>query len=118
MAIDISRAHFEVLVDRAVASIPTDLAKHISNVAVLVEDESPTGGPTLLGLYQGIPLTVRGSTSYAGVMPDRITIYQGPITRRCNNLDDVIEQVRITVVHELAHHFGIDDDRLEELGYG
>jgi len=116
--IDIDRDHFELLVEHALRLIPDALASKISNVAMLIEDESPTGGPTLLGLYQGIPLTERGATSYGGVMPDSITIYRLPILAICNSYEEVIEQVRITVTHEVGHYFGIDEERLHELGYG
>jgi predicted Zn-dependent protease with MMP-like domain len=84
------------------------------NVAVTVEDYG--GSPNLLGLYQGVPLTAR-TTQYSGVLPDRITIFRLPICRRARDLDDVVHQVRVTVVHEIAHHFGIDDDRLRDLGW-
>ena len=104
--------------EHALRLIPDALASKISNVAMLIEDESPTGGPTLLGLYQGIPLTERGATSYGGVMPDSITIYRLPILAICNSYEEVIEQVRITVTHEVGHYFGIDEERLHELGYG
>ena len=86
----------------------------MNNVSIAVEDTGAS--PNLLGLYPGIPLT-RRTTSYAGVMPDRITIYRLPICRRCRTLDEVIRQVQITVVHEVAHHFGIGDARLHELGW-
>lgn len=116
--IDIDPIFFERLVTLALDTIPAELAEKIENVVVVVEDESPKPGPTLLGLYQGIPLTSRVPGSYAGVLPDRITIYRKPILRICNTPDEVVEQVRITVVHEVGHYFGIDDDRLHELGYG
>lgn len=116
--IDIDRDHFELLVERALELIPPALSDKISNVAMLIEDESPVGSPTLLGLYQGIPLTERGSTSYSGVMPDSITIYRRPILAICDSYEEVIEQVRVTVVHEVGHYFGIGEERLHELGYG
>lgn len=105
---------FGELVEMALDSIPPELRKRMRNVAIAVEDEGAS--PNLLGLYQGIPLTSR-TTSYGGVMPDRITIYRFPILRRCRTIDDVVHQVRVTVVHEVAHHFGIDDKRLHELGW-
>ena len=77
----------------------------------------PPGSPSLLGLYEGTPLTERGQW-YSGVLPDRITIYRLPILRMCADDQDVVDEVRITVIHEVAHHFGIDDDRLHELGWG
>jgi predicted Zn-dependent protease with MMP-like domain len=108
---------FEELVGEALDSIPDSLAKAMDNVVVLVEPEPPAGMPGLLGLYEGTPLTSRGRW-YAGVLPDRITIYSGPITRGWLTREQIVEQVRITVVHEVAHHFGIDDDELRRLGYG
>jgi predicted Zn-dependent protease with MMP-like domain len=105
---------FEVLIDDAVASLPDDLRSFMSNVAIVVEDEPPAGLP-LLGLYQGIPLTKR-TTDYAGVPPDRITIYRGPLERLTGGDPDRLrEQVRRVVLHEIAHHFGISDERLREL---
>jgi len=115
--IQMGREHFEELVSDALDQIPPELAELIDNVVVLVEDEAPQEDPTLLGLYDGTPLTER-DTAYAGVVPDRITIYRSPILAICDSDDEVVEEVRITVVHEVAHHFGIDDDRLHELGYG
>jgi predicted Zn-dependent protease with MMP-like domain len=89
----------------------------LRNVVILVEDESPADGPQLLGLYEGYALTDRG-WNYAGVLPDRITIYRNPILHICDTPEDVVEEVAVTVVHEIAHHFGIDDHRLHELGWG
>ena len=118
MAVEVDRGVFEFLVDRAIASIPAELKAEIENVAILVVDDPPNGSPNLLGLYHGIPLTRRGPGSYAGVMPDTITIYRNPTLRSCNSLDEVTTQVRVTVVHEVGHYFGLDDDRLHELGWG
>jgi predicted Zn-dependent protease with MMP-like domain len=83
---------------------------------VLVEDDAPAEDPELLGLYDGVPLTERDST-YTMSVPDRITIFRRPTLAICDSEDDVVSEVRITVVHEIAHHFGIDDDRLHELGW-
>jgi predicted Zn-dependent protease with MMP-like domain len=115
--LDVTREEFEGLVADALDGIPAELTAAMSNVAVLVEDDPPAGDPFLLGLYVGTPLTERGSW-YAGVLPDHITIYRRPILAVCRSPQEVVEQVRITVVHEIAHHFGIDDERLHELGYG
>jgi len=110
-------ARFDELVDRALDGVPDELARLVRNVVVLVEDEPPEGEPEdLLGLYDGVALTERDS-SYTMVAPDRIFIYRGPLTRMCESEEEVVEEVRITVVHEIAHHFGIDDDRLHDLGY-
>jgi predicted Zn-dependent protease with MMP-like domain len=103
---------FEELVEQAIESLPDDLRKFMSNVGIVVEDEPPAGLP-LLGLYQGVPLTVRTS-SYAAVPPDKITIYRGPLERLYAG-DELVRQVRRVVLHEIAHHFGISDERLVEL---
>ena len=114
---EMSRANFEALVSQALDEIPEELAAFIENVAVFVEDDPPPGDPELLGIYEGIPLTERGHY-YGGVLPDRITIYRNPTLAICETFDDVVDEVNITVVHEIAHHFGIDDARLHQLGYG
>jgi len=112
--IEVTPARFEELVADALDSIPPALGKMMDNVWVQVEDQRR---PNLLGLYEGVPLT-RRDAGYAGmVMPDRITIYRRPICSICATEDQVVAQVRTTVVHEVAHHFGIDDDRLSELGW-
>ena len=107
---------FDELVALALDEIPPELTAVMDNVVVLVEDEPPADDPDLLGLYDGIALTERDS-SYTMVTPDRIFIYRGPLTRMCESEEEVVEEVRITVVHEIAHHFGIDDDRLHDLGW-
>ncbi|WP_422774544.1 metallopeptidase family protein [Plantactinospora sp. WMMC1484] len=112
-----SRERFEELVAEALDEVPEELLNLMSNVVILVEDESPEDGPELLGLYEGHALTSRG-WDYAGVLPDRILIYRRPILRICDTEDDVVEEIAVTVVHEIAHHFGIDDDRLHDLGWG
>lgn len=114
--LDVTVDEFEVLVEEALATIPRPLKRAMRNVAIFVEDESPRGGPILLGLYEGVPLTARGEW-YAGVQPDRITIFRLPILRICRTREDVVTEVTKTVVHEVGHHFGIDDERLHELGY-
>jgi predicted Zn-dependent protease with MMP-like domain len=115
--IEMSRAQFEDLVRQALDEIPAELARLVDNCVVLVEDSPPAGDPHLLGLYAGTPLTSRGS-GYTMVSPDRITIFRDPTLSMCDTEADVVEQVHITVVHEIAHHFGIDDQRLHDLGYG
>jgi predicted Zn-dependent protease with MMP-like domain len=112
-----TREEFEELVAEALDRIPPELTRLMDNVAVFVEDEPPAGTPDLLGLYEGTPLTERGEW-YAGVLPDRITIYRGPTLRGCATREGVIQETEVTVVHEIAHHFGIDDERLLALGYG
>lgn len=116
MPVGMTPQRFEELVSDALDLIPPDLAQAIDNVVVLVEDRHPEE-PDLLGLYQGIALTER-DTTYAGALPDTITIYRESLLEMCDSEEDVVEEVAITVIHELAHHFGIDDDRLHELGWG
>jgi predicted Zn-dependent protease with MMP-like domain len=115
-----AREVFERLVAEALDSLPPEIAEAMENVEVVIEEEPPPEfvgrGHTLLGLYHGIPLTRRGY--YTNVMPDKISIYRGPITRLARTPSAVKEQVRRTVLHEVAHHFGIDDERLHELGWG
>jgi predicted Zn-dependent protease with MMP-like domain len=105
---------FEQMVAKALDSLPGEFADRMKNVAVLVEHGPGPRG--LLGLYQGVPLTSRG-LSYAGVLPDRITIYQQAICAICSTEAEVVEQVRRTVIHEVGHYFGISDKRLRELGW-
>jgi predicted Zn-dependent protease with MMP-like domain len=115
--IDMEPERFDALVDRALDGIPEELAKLVQNVVVLVEDEPPEGEPDdLLGLYDGVALTDRDST-VTMELPDRIFIFRGPLLDFCDTEKQLVEEVRITVVHEIAHHFGIDDHRLHELGY-
>ncbi|MFN8183080.1 MAG: metallopeptidase family protein [Candidatus Nanopelagicales bacterium] len=115
--VEVSPQRFEQLVAAAVDAIPDELARYIDNVAIVIEDEAPAGDPHLLGLYEGIPLTARGSW-YVAALPDRIRIFRLPILRMCHTQADVVREVHITVVHEIAHHFGIDDDTLHALGVG
>ena len=112
--IDVDPGRFEDMVITALDGLPVELGRLMRNVAVTVE-HGP-GPPGLLGLYQGIPLTSRRS-DYAGVPPDRITIYRREICAICQTEHEVADQVRRTVIHEIAHHFGIDDHRLSELGW-
>ena len=114
--VEVSRRRFEELVGDALDEVPEQLTRLMDNVVVLVEEQDPDD-PHLLGLYEGYALTSRG-WDYSGVLPDRITIYRNPTLRICDSEDDVIDEVATTVVHEIAHHFGIDDDRLHQLGWG
>lgn len=109
-----ARARFTDLVERAIADLPEQFRSRLSNVQIVIED---TGSPDLLGLYHGIPQTARGPSSYAGVLPDVITIYREPIEARARSAEELERQVRITVWHEIGHHFGISDERLRELGW-
>lgn len=116
MPVRMAPERFEELVSDALDRIPPKLAAAADNVVVLVEDRHPED-PELLGLYEGIALTERDST-YAGALPDTITIYRESLLEVCESEDEVIEEVAVTVIHEMAHHFGIDDERLHELGWG
>lgn len=116
--IDVPLERFEELVADALDEIPESLARFVDNVVVVVEEGHPGG--TLLGRYDGVPLTERDGWYGTGdlVMPDRVTIFRRPICAMADTEAEVVRQVGITVVHELAHHFGIDDPRLDELGWG
>jgi len=116
MPVSMSELRFEQLVDRALELIPAELASLVQNCVLVIEPRAPGPNDDLLGVYDGIPLSERDSW-YAGVLPDRIVIYRDAILDLCVNDAEVVEQVRITVWHEVAHYFGIDDDRLDELGY-
>ena len=122
MPVQLDEAAFEELVANALDAIPEALGQEMENVAVTVADwptgEQLGGRPgTLLGLYEGVSLTRRSPRSYSGATPDRITIFRGPITRLARDQADLVRIVKKTVIHEVAHHFGISDARLEELGW-
>jgi predicted Zn-dependent protease with MMP-like domain len=112
--VEVTADEFERLVGDAIDSLPAALGTAMENVAVFVEHNAPAG--RLLGLYEGVPLTQRG-TSYSASLPDRITIFRNSICAISSSEADVVERVRRTVIHEIAHHFGIGDDRLDELGW-
>jgi predicted Zn-dependent protease with MMP-like domain len=112
--IEVDPEAFEAMVNEALDGLPAELGELMSNVAVTVEHGAGPAG--LLGLYRGVPLT-RRTTTYAGVLPDRITIYQRAICAICSTDQEVVEQVRRTVIHEVGHHFGIGDARLRQLGW-
>jgi len=116
MPVQMSRKQFDELVSDALDLIPRKLAAALDNVVVLVEDRDDEE-PDLLGVYEGVALTDRDS-SYGGALPDTITIFREPLLEACSSEDEVVKEVAITVIHEIAHHFGIDDDRLHELGWG
>lgn len=122
----LSETEFEELVVAALDTLPEDLLEMMDNIDVTIE-RSPSRqqmrrvgirSGTLLGLYEGIPLTARSSSSYSLVVPDKITIFQRPIEAFCSTHDEIVAQVRKTVIHEVAHHFGIGEERLRELGWG
>ena len=112
--VEVEPLRFEAMVTEALDGLPPELGRLMSNVAVTVDHDG--GPPGLLGLYQGIPLTSR-TTTYSGVLPDRITIYRRAICAVCRDEPEVVEEVRRTVVHEVGHHFGLTDERLHELGW-
>ncbi|AGM26750.1 metallopeptidase family protein [Mycobacteroides abscessus] len=116
MPVQMGEQRFEELVSDALDAIPPQLAAAIDNVVVLVQDHHPED-PELLGLYEGVALTERDSF-YAGALPDTITIYREPLLEMCSSEQEVVDEVTITVIHEIAHHFGIDDERLHQLGWG
>jgi len=116
MPVEMDRPSFEELVNSSLDGIPDELARLIHNVVVLVEDDPPPGDPDLLGLYDGVALTERYG-DYGMELPDRIFIFRNPLLAMCDSEEELVDEVRITVVHEVAHHFGIDDDRLHDLGY-
>lgn len=114
----LSDEQFEDAVGEALDTIPARLAAAMNNVVVLIEAEPPPDDPGLLGLYDGVPLTERDAWWEAGALPDRITIFQGPLERLCTTPAQLREEIAVTVVHEIAHHFGIGDDHLHTLGWG
>jgi predicted Zn-dependent protease with MMP-like domain len=114
--VEVSDDRFAELVEDAFKSVPPELSALLDNVALFIEDDPPADDPGLLGYYDGVALTER-DTSYGGELPDRIVVFRNPTLAICDTEADVIDEVRITVVHEIAHHFGIDDARLHELGY-
>jgi predicted Zn-dependent protease with MMP-like domain len=116
--IAMTRVEFEEAVAEGLDGVPAELMAMLRNVVVLVEDDPPDGEPDILGLYEGTPLTERGEWYAAGSLPDRITIFRNPTLAACDSREEVVEEVAVTVVHEIAHHFGIDDERLHELGWG
>ncbi|MGW5752100.1 metallopeptidase family protein [Nocardia rhamnosiphila] len=116
MPVRMSEARFEELVGDALDQIPAELTRAIDNVVILIEPRNPDD-PHLLGLYHGIALTERDS-HYGGSLPDTVTIYRDALLNVCADEAEVIEEVRITVIHEIAHYFGIDEDRLHQLGWG
>jgi len=112
----VSDERFDQLVEEAITSLPDNFATAMENVAIVVDSTSPAS--SLAGLYEGVPLTHRDSYSYSGFLPDKITIFKNTICSYCHTADQVRNEVRIVVLHEIGHYFGIDDDRLEELGWG
>ncbi|MDR0488891.1 MAG: metallopeptidase family protein [Propionibacteriaceae bacterium] len=117
MAVEISDADFDEVVSQALDQIPAHFMDVLDNVVVLVEDEPDGPEKDLLGLYEGVPLSERDS-QYGAVLPDHIFIYRGPLKRMCSSTEELVDEIGITVVHEIAHFFGIEDDHLHETGWG
>ena len=116
MPVTMSDERFEQLVDRALDKIPPELAALVHNCVLVIEARAAAPDGDLLGYYDGIPLSERDS-QYGGVLPDRIVIFRDAILELCESEMEVVDEVRITVWHEVAHYFGIDDERLHDLGY-
>jgi len=119
LAREVTPEEFEELVADGLDLVPEELMRQVDNVVFLVEEEPrpDQGGGDLLGIYEGTPLTERDGWWAAGSLPDAITIFRGPTLRHCEFADEVAEEVAITVIHEIAHHFGIDDEELHDLGW-
>jgi len=118
VSIEMEPERFDALVDEALDSIPDELAAQVRNLVVLVEEWPPPEEPRdTLGLYDGVALTER-SDLWGGALPDRVFVFRQPLLAMCDSEEQLVDEVRITVVHEIAHHFGISDGRLHELGWG
>lgn len=117
MALDVSREDFEVLVGEELDTLPDDVVEGLVNVAILIQDRPDDGSLDLLGLYDGISLTRRSQYGF-GELPDRILIFREPLLMICSTFEELREQVHVTLVHEIAHFYGIDDAKLDELGWG
>ena len=116
MPLEIAPVEFDRLVEEALDSLPSEIAARVHNVVLLIEDDAPPEDPDLLGIYDGVALTERAA-NHAGDLPDRILLFRNNLLAMCETPEQLADEVRITVVHEIAHHFGIDDTRLDELGY-
>lgn len=114
---EVSPDTFHSLVEQAFEELPDELVDGIDNLIIVVEDE-PEDGSETLGYYDGIALTDRDTNYATGFLPDRIVVFRGPLTRMCDDMDTLVDEIRITLVHELAHFHGIEEDRLHELGWG
>lgn len=118
MPVELTRAEFEVAVSDALDAVPASLMDLLDNVVFLVADEPSRDDPDLLGIYEGVPQTERDAGWSSGALPDRITLFQGPLQRMCVDRAELEDEIAVTVVHEIAHHFGIEEDRLHALGWG
>ncbi|KRF35003.1 metallopeptidase family protein [Nocardioides sp. Soil805] len=117
MPVQIASDDFDRLVESALDDLPDEIASLVSNVVVQVEADAPADDPDLLGIYEGVALTERAA-NHSGMLPDRILVFRGPLTEMCESIEELRDEVRITVVHEVAHHFGIGEERLHALGLG
>ncbi len=117
MSVEISDEAFDQAVSDALDRLPEEFLDRLDNVVVMVEDDPPADEPDLLGVYEGIPLTERGF-DYDFVLPDRIVLFRNPLKAMTTTTDELVEEIAVTVVHEIGHFFGIDDDHLDELGWG
>ncbi|WP_040385559.1 metallopeptidase family protein [Demetria terragena] len=114
-----SREEFENAAGEALDLVPSEFMNRLTNIAIVVEDEpGPDQPANLLGLYEGVPLPERTSDWGHPTFPDRITLFQAPLQRICRDVEELREQIAVTLIHEIGHYFGIDDDRLHELGWG
>jgi len=117
MAVTLSNAAFDRAVNDAIDQVPEQFLALLDNVVILVEDDPPEDDPDMLGVYDGVPLTERGD-NYGFVAPDRIVLYRNPLKEMCDTVDELVDEIAVTVVHEIGHFFGIDDDELDEMGWG
>ena len=117
MPVTISDADFDRAVNDGIDQVPDSFIELLDNVVILVEDDPPDDEPDLLGVYDGVPLTERGD-NYGFVAPDRIILYRNPLKEMCDTVDELVDEIAVTVVHEIGHFFGIDDDQLDEMGWG
>ena len=115
---EVSDELFDSLVDQAVEDLPPGVVDHMDNVALFVEPEPPADTPGLLGIYDGIPLTERGGGSFSFVPPDTITLFKNPLIAFAEDVEHLADEILVTIVHEIAHHYGIEEGRLHELGWG
>ncbi|MDI9588801.1 MAG: metallopeptidase family protein [Gleimia sp.] len=113
---EVSEDEFAELVEEAFDALPADMVSRLDNVAFFIEDDSPEDSPVMLGLYEGVDILDRSEYGF-GDLPDRITLFRNPLIDISKDLDELREQIHITLVHEIAHYFGIDDDQLHELGW-
>jgi len=117
MAVELSDKAFDKAVDDALDQVPERFLALIDNVVILVEDDPPDDDPDMLGVYDGVPLTERGG-DYGFVAPDRIILFRNPLKAMCDSVEELVDEIAVTVVHEIGHYFGIDDDHLDDLGWG